>query len=515
MKNLKTYGMGVMVLAFLSLNAVSLALQSLKLGGIIDALQSTGAEAASLFYHELFMFFVYSFLMFIGSSLGWKVLFRMLFDRTTEVKNQIFASDLKRPLLESFDSVDYSANMELIFTKRYLSVCNIVNLSLIFLASVITVASIHLVMLPVVFVATAIPLLLPFLIKKPLEARSSRFVKSSKDYQAYVLDRLNGRRELRRFHVFAEVIQEHQRLNQTQENDRIQMRSLINLAKISGGFLSVISMVIVFFVGGVFTLKGLIGLGAMMAVIQLMNFLLEPVVQIVNFIHEYRSTQVIYDKIMQGIKEKKADDVKAIQQASVTLVAEGISYAYPEAKAPVIQDFTDRFLPGEKVLITGESGKGKSSLAKLLAGDLIPDRGKLYCLDDSTQYPVASAVAYADQAPHVFEMPLAENISLYRSIDQEAIDALLASLALKDIDASKNLHQDNAMSGGQKIRLSVARALLAKAPISIFDEPTAALDAKTAQVVMEMITSLEGTVICISHERDPAIASLFDRSIAL
>lgn len=169
--------------------------------------------------------------------------------------------------------------------------------------------------------------------------------------------------------------------------------------------------------------------------------------------------------------------------------------------------------PGEFVVVSGPSGGGKTSIARLLAKFIDPSGGEVrlddvdYC--DLSSSEVRAIVGSVDDAPHVFDTTLAGNLRIARpnASDEELRQACrLAGLAtfldgLTDGLDSELGGLSTGLSGGEQRRLGVAREMLANRPVVIFDEPTEGLDEATATQVVESIADhyRDGAVIMITH----------------
>lgn len=173
--------------------------------------------------------------------------------------------------------------------------------------------------------------------------------------------------------------------------------------------------------------------------------------------------------------------------------------------------------PGEHVALVGANGSGKSTLLAVLARHLDPVRGR-YLVDgrDVAELPAAavrSLVAVVDDEPHVFATTLRENLRLARRPEELAPDDEELLLALRSAglgdwvaDLADGLDtrlgtSGHGISGGERTRLAIARALLSERPVLLLDEPGAHLDHPTARAVLaDLMSAAAGrTVVLVSH----------------
>ncbi|RZJ19574.1 MAG: thiol reductant ABC exporter subunit CydD [Brevundimonas sp.] len=194
-----------------------------------------------------------------------------------------------------------------------------------------------------------------------------------------------------------------------------------------------------------------------------------------------------------------------------------VSIAY-RPDTPVIAGFDLAIPPGGLVALTGPSGSGKSSLLHLLLG-LAPLTDGKVMIDDlrlSQTGPLAGVVAWAGQAPVVVPGTLADNIALAwreASSHQVVQAAVLAGLSG---DLSRPIDErGGGLSGGERRRLGLARALLKPAPILLLDEPTANLDAASEAALLPVIRrAAQGrTTLIATHS--PAVMALADTVVTL
>ena len=122
--------------------------------------------------------------------------------------------------------------------------------------------------------------------------------------------------------------------------------------------------------------------------------------------------------------------------------------------------------------------------------------------------------AYVEQNPFLFDGTVRENISLGApSASKEEVDAVMEKLQLLPL-AEQNAGGENvSLSGGERQKVAIARALLKKAPLLFLDEPANHLDAEAQQWIRNFIRTYEGTILFISHDR--SILEVADRVVTL
>jgi ATP-binding cassette, subfamily C, bacterial CydC len=213
--------------------------------------------------------------------------------------------------------------------------------------------------------------------------------------------------------------------------------------------------------------------------------------------------------------------------APVTVTLEGVTARYDGDEAGVLEDFSLRLEPGERVALVGPSGAGKTTVTNLLLRFLDPADGRVSLngvdLRELRQADVRRVFALAGQDAHVFASSIRENLRLARpeASDDELLDALRRArldewvTSLPDGLDTLVGEEGTALSGGQRQRLVIARALLADAPVLLLDEPTAHLDSPTAEALVGDVLSAadDRSVLLITHR--PEGLELVDRVVTL
>ena len=189
------------------------------------------------------------------------------------------------------------------------------------------------------------------------------------------------------------------------------------------------------------------------------------------------------------------------------LCADHVTYQTPEAI--LLKDVTLRFNAGEKILITGESGAGKSTLLNLLMQSKTPTEGTVYGLDyhGNQVEHIHNAIGLVAQQPHLFNLSIRDNLTLGQPADDDTLLALLDRVQLRSQlgpDPLARQVEDNGknLSGGQRVKIEIARALFTNKPIIFADELTANLDEPTARSIRAVLLDLPVMVVEVAHHFD-------------
>ena len=174
------------------------------------------------------------------------------------------------------------------------------------------------------------------------------------------------------------------------------------------------------------------------------------------------------------------------------LTFENVSFAYPDSEEAVLENINFSVKQGETIAVIGGTGSGKSTIAKLIPRFYDVSKGEIKLggvdIRDLKQSELHDLIGYVPQKANLFSGNIRENINYGSSknlSDEEIIEALKIAQAWDFVqklpeDLNEKVSQGGKnFSGGQKQRLSIARAIASKAPILIFDDSFSALDYKT------------------------------------
>lgn len=248
---------------------------------------------------------------------------------------------------------------------------------------------------------------------------------------------------------------------------------------------------------------------------------------------EFRSVAPILKKLAGGEVRPPAEAEHFVPDGPLAglrtaLQLQDVSYGYSDDReAPVLQH-VDLTIPArQKIILTGDSGTGKSTLLGILAGQLTDYQGTVTWdgqnYHDLNVRSLHTQIAYVTQTPYIFNANLAWNLTLGQPVAPERLEAVLAQVGLAPLVAQLPAglatvltHNGTDLSGGQKQRIAIARALLSGRRLLLLDEATSALD-KTASLAVEesLLAMPDITLVMVTHHLRPAIAAKADAVVAL
>ncbi len=258
------------------------------------------------------------------------------------------------------------------------------------------------------------------------------------------------------------------------------------------------------------------------ALIALINYLLQILVELIKLamlINSLNQSYISAKRIEEVFAEKPEDIHSEIQAGKVpgnqALQVHHLSFTYPDAAQPSLRNLSFAMQQGQILGIIGGTGSGKSTLVQILLGLYQPDSGSI-ALSQDGNIPQNLAqwrswIAYVPQKVELFKGTIRSNLTLGMEApvsDQELWQALEIAQA-KDFISDKEGQLDAEVqaggrnfSGGQKQRLSIARAVLRRAPFLILDDATSALDTITESNLLKAVQdNLPNTSLILISQR--------------
>jgi ATP-binding cassette subfamily B protein len=331
------------------------------------------------------------------------------------------------------------------------------------------------------------------------------------------------RRESYREDKFGEVNQEYVRLNMALAMIRAPFMPSIQ-------FLAGLATLTVLLAGGYGVINKSISLGEFVAFMVYLRMLIWPMLAVGWVISLYQRGTASLERIDLILNEQPdvydgANLVKSRGEGALRF--NSLSFTYPGTNRQVLRDINFELKCGEIVAIVGPTGSGKSTLISLLVRKYPVDDNAIFIDDvDINKLPLddlRTMVGLVAQDPYLFSDTVAANIAFSQpQIDQDAVRAAAIKAALDNEIESFPQKYDTilgergiTLSGGQKQRAAIARALLKKPRILIFDDAFSSVDTQTEELILENLSTVEHktTTLLISHR--PSTIRRADRVLVL
>lgn len=281
-------------------------------------------------------------------------------------------------------------------------------------------------------------------------------------------------------------------------------------------------------VASLFTSDGKLEIGSTIAVMNLAMRFLGGWMSLVNQIVLASSTRSLRNEIEPYLKNISEEKPSVIKEFKEGIRLSNVSFQYKSnTKKTVLNNIDLNFKPKKKYLILGKSGSGKSTLLKLISKLEDEYTGSIEL--DGTDYDkispnnVGEIISLAQQKCYLFKTTLKDNIDLNGTNDKKRLDYAIEAAQLTDFVSQQPNgletvvdEEVNQVSGGEKLRINLARALYKDTPILLLDEITSAVDKITAQKIEDAILQIKNkTVINVCHKFEEATLRMYDEIIIL
>lgn len=256
---------------------------------------------------------------------------------------------------------------------------------------------------------------------------------------------------------------------------------------------------------------GYVSAGYIVLVVNIISAISNPFSQALQKIPLLKAAQQIYQSIDESLEPLAKEVAESESFSGFTKEIKMVDVSFSYEDEPTLKDINLVFEKGKKYLLIGPSGGGKSTIIRLLHKYISPGKGEVLVdgvnLAQINSEDYLKYLANVEQHVFLFEDSLKNNLTLYNDYPQAEIDAAIAASGLDEfikkqpqgleeqiLDNGKNI------SGGEKARIAIARALLRQSEIILLDEAFASLDDQIALAIEKRLLALQGvTVIMVSH----------------
>lgn len=275
--------------------------------------------------------------------------------------------------------------------------------------------------------------------------------------------------------------------------------------------ISMVAQIICMAAAAYFVAIGELRFGALTTSTQLLNYVFTPLNTVINCVLAIVSTKGIRGKFLDWIQKPAYPGKSEFHNGDICF--NNVTAGYGERD--ILKDFSYRMRQGGTYAVIGSSGAGKSTLARVLMGIADMRSGSITIggvdIRDMSWETLYRNVLYVPQNTFLFEGTVLENISFFSESTEAWENALRAALPAHLLGSQAGGDRGAALSGGEKNRLAIARALCSSAPVIVFDEPTSGLDPNTAAQIEDMIQHIPGkTIFVITHNWDSQYLNRFD-----
>ena len=447
----------------------------------------------------------------------------------TDIFSKIINKDIKDFSLDNsgkYISILYN-DIKIIEDSFFNNLFQVISCFISFIISLVVLFSISPVIVIFISIFGFLGFVIPNSLSKKLVIQKNDYSQNLEQVTSITKDLFSGFEVIKGFNIGRKINEIFKNASTDVETSK---RKYSILEAIIRGFSLSFSVTIylgVLLLGGYLMYKESISVGTAIIIIQLSTHIVGPVKLSISLINQIKSVALIADKI-EDILENTNDSVESLKLDNFIncISIKNLDFSYTEDRK-ALDNINLTFNKNKKYAIVGESGSGKSTLIKLLMRYYNDYRGSI-SIDNSDLKSIYSSDLYKNmsmiqQNVFMFDDSIKENIRLYSNYDDEKIlDACnrsgLNNLIEKLPNGINSLvgENGNKLSGGEKQRIAIARALINNTQILILDESTSALDNETAYNLEKSLLTLDSlTLIKLTHKLIKSILIDYDEIIEM
>ena len=526
-------GYFLLFLALLVVSSITGSLFSLVMSALVDCVGKDGAELLRTLLGGIAFVVIYILLDLSYYCIKTKA----VTDARYSLKSDVFSALMRRSVadFDAGNSAEYmnelSNNLNQFENVYWNNSIRLMEGLMSFLGA----AAICIALQPALLVLMVLLALLSMgvtrLSTSPLEKSMENYTKSAENYTTEIRDDFAGFRLVRSYGILSLILQKHDKKNRSMEDANRRNAYCRMFCASAGNFVGLLSTVLVMAAAAWFSLKGRFSAGMVIAFGHLIGNIISPIVSMPSIIANFRASRPL-SKRFQGLlgdmevhsREKKysGKETRYPDRFREKITLDKVSFGYREGQE-VLHELSFCFQAGKHYAVVGRSGCGKSTLLSLLLG-YYPDYSGSISYDgvelrELLRECLGNIVAYVSQDTFLFQDTILNNITLFdekytlpeveSAVEQAGLAELVASLP-EGLFTTAGENGRN-FSGGERQRLSLARALLRKNRVLLLDEFTANLDRETARKIEERIMRLDDCLtITVTHRLEPDMCPRYD-----
>ncbi|MBU5255271.1 ABC transporter ATP-binding protein [Tissierella praeacuta] len=422
----------------------------------------------------------------------------------------------------------FTNDLTMLEQDYFSTVLDMVYQSFRFVLATIAVVIMSPYLLVIVIVVGILPIIIPNLFGKKVSLYRKDFSDSLSKFTTSMKEYLSGYEVIKSFNIEDKIKEEYKNSNKEVEMTKYRFKvfsSLVtNLSSISGFMMFLV--VIIF--GTYMVIKGKLTVGSMMASVQLMNYIVNPLRGFSEDINKIKSIKQISNKFKNLLSSNNVDKGKGIEKDGLCdeIKFKNVSFTYNEDKN-ILKNISFSVKKGEKYAIVGPSGSGKSTILKLLLGYFKEFKGEITIDGTDIRHirpdSLYEMVSVIQQEVFIFDSSVKNNIVLFKDYSNDHINDIIEKSGLSLFVNSLNNGLDTKvgesgcnLSGGERQRLAIARALIKGTPILVLDEATSSLDNETTyKIEKSLIDIYELTTLVVTHKLIKNILEKYDGIIVI
>lgn len=370
-----------------------------------------------------------------------------------------------------------------------------------------------------VIASSMIPIIFSNLYTKPMNGLQNDYSHNYSKYTIALKNVLVNYNLIKVFHLENKVLGEVAENCQRQEESKKKYQVRVGLAQNYSGLLGFTVIFAVFGLGSILVIQGKAEIGALIAFIQLTNYVLSPIEGIAIQKGRLDSCKGIIQSINELV-EDNTDEAQEEFPQNPSIEIKEVSYSFADKE--VLRNINLEFQLGKKYVIIGSNGSGKSTLLHIINRFYEDYQGQVL-YNGIEQKQIATADFYENvtmlqQEVLILNDTIRNNVLLYQEIAEKNLEDVVERVQLEGVFTDGNqvcIDNGNNMSGGEKQKIAAARVLLRHPNVLLLDESFAAMDPATRIIVEGALLQAANTVIAISHDQTKENLERYDEIIYL
>lgn len=370
-------------------------------------------------------------------------------------------------------------------------------------------------------ILSVITLYIPRFTRQRASNATQKVVNRNSKYLLDIEEWFNGLEELRKYTAFNKLNLVMQEVSKNLETSFVKRKKVISIADFLNGCANSFSQIAITLLAAILFFNHQVTFGVIIAAGNFSSMILNCLLTITTSLTRIQSVQglnkqiVEFQKVIPSHKEINTDEIYSISTHDLSIsFKNGETIHFPDI----------RIKKGEKVLLSGDSGTGKSTLFKLILNKMYPTTGQVIFEDKYGKKisPNYAQIGYIPQDGKLFPTSIINNIIMFNNkLKQQVKNSVENNDLSKDIASMPNGFETKIdldtinFSGGQKQKIILARNEIHNFSIILADEATSAIDSKSSYRILKNLVSSNKTVIVIAHNLTQDMEKLFSRKISL
>lgn len=367
-----------------------------------------------------------------------------------------------------------------------------------------------------IMVVTAILLMLYLLNNRFWGARVKRLAERSMEKNEEAIGALSENYKnvlITKLYAAYDVVSEKfERIYMKQYKAQMALELTYSININSGGLLNYLLSLAIWVIGGIGVFVGNLTIGTVTALINYQSMLVSPLTFFTEFNNSYQGTMIAMKRLLQVLLyEEETEEGEQLEETIKKIEFSNTAFKYLKSDE-IIKDVNIKLEKGNIYGFIGGSGCGKSTVVKLLLGLYMPADGTIYINDKAVQgislASLRSRIGFVAQDSLFYQGTIMENLRMGKEVEKSKVIELSKLLDVySDVmklpekwETQLNSGTSN-LSGGQKKRLDVLRALLRESDVLIFDESTASIDLERRKRLFDILQKEkhDKIIVCITH----------------